>query len=247
MTISALAKKLKIKPGDSVAIVNSPEGYLEDLGELPEGVEIATELKDKFDFIHLFVQDSNELEKLFPKAVKALNPDGVFWVSYPKKSSKIETDLTRDLGWEVTSKLGQRPVSMISVDETWSAVRFRKAEGTTGQDAVEAQYSEGKAALKPIYDRLIQVANGLGSDLVLGPRKTYVGLARKKMFAVVQPSTKTRLDVGLKLKGKPPTNRLQEAPGFGSGSITHKVALTSIEDVDDELVGWMKEAYDGVG
>jgi hypothetical protein len=247
MTISALAKKLKIKPGDRIAVINSPGGYLDDLGELPDGVETTSKLEGQFDLIHLFVQDSTELVRLFPRALKALKEESVFWVSYPKKSSKIETDLTRDQGWDVTTKLGQRPVSIVSVDETWSAVRFRKAEGATGQDAVEAQYSGGKAALKPIYDRLIQVAQGFGSDVELAPRKTYVGLTRGKMFGVIKPSTKTRLDLGLVLKGKGAGDRLVEALGFGSGSITHKVALSRLEDVDEEIVGWLKEAYDGVG
>ena len=247
MAISALAKKLKIKEEDRIAVINSPTGYIDELVPLPEDVTLETKLKGEFDLIHLFVQDSNELERLFPSALKSLIGGGVFWVSYPKKSSKTETDLTRDQGWDVTGKLGQRPVSMISVDETWSAVRFRKAEGTTGQDAVEAHYTGGKAGLKPIYDHLVKVAQGFGSDIELTPRMSYVGLARGRMFAVIKPSTKTRLDLGLKLKGKSASTRLVEAPGFGSGSITHKVALTSLDDVDDELVEWMKEAYEGAG
>jgi hypothetical protein len=247
MTVSTLAKKLKIKPGDRIAFVNAPEGYLIALGELPDDVEAVTELKGKFHLVHLFVKDSSQLEKMFPRSLGALNKEGVLWVSYPKKSSKILTDLTRDQGWEVTSKLGQRPVSMISVDDTWSAVRFRKAEGTVGEDAVEAQYAGGKAALKPVYQRLVRMARGFGSDVDLAPRKSYVGLTRGKMFAVIKPSTRTRLDLGLKLKGKVASGRLQAAPGFGSGSITHKVALTSLEEVDDELLEWMKEAYEDAG
>lgn len=247
MTVSMLAKKLKIKAEDHVALINAPEGYLDELGELPERVEVATELSGEFDLVHIFVQDSTELKKLFPDALGSLKGEGVFWVSYPKKSSKIPTDLTRDQGWEVTKRLGQRPLSIVSVDETWSAVRFSKDEGTTSEDAVEAQYASGKVALRPIYELLVQVAQGFGTDVELAPRKTYVGLSRKKMFAVIRPSTKTRVDLGLKLKEKSGTDRLIEAPGFGSGSITHKVAITSREDVDDELVSWMKEAYDGVG
>lgn len=247
MAISKLAKKLKIKPGDRIAVINSPAEYINELGGLPEGVEVASKLAGKFDLIHLFVQDSSELARDFPNALKALKEVGAFWVSYPKKSSKIQTDLTRDQGWDVTSRLGQRPVSQISVNETWSAVRFRKAEGTTGQDAIEVQYAGAKAGLKPIYEYLVQVAQGFGSDVELAPRKKYVGLARGKMFGVIEPSTKTRLDLGLKLKGKSAGDRLVDAPGFGSGSITHKVALTSLKDVDGELKAWLKEAYEGVG
>ena len=92
----------------------------------------------------------------------------------------------------------------------------------------------------------MQVAQAFGSDVELAPRKSYVGLVRKKIFGVDRASTRTRIDLGLKLKGAEETVRLVEAPGFGSGSITHKIALSSLEDVDEELISWMQQAYDSV-
>ena len=93
----------------------------------------------------------------------------------------------------------------------------------------------------------MEEALGFGSDVELAPRKSYIGLKRKKIFGLIKASTRSRVDLGLKLKGSKYVDRLVEAPGFGSGSLTHKVALVNIKDVDDELIGWMREAYDLVG
>ena len=71
---------------------------------------------------------SDELAKLGPKAVGAVEYDGLLWISYPKKSSKVKTDLTRDVLWELMSDTGLRPVTQVSVDSTWSAMRFRPTE-----------------------------------------------------------------------------------------------------------------------
>lgn len=76
---------------------------------------------------------------------------------------------------------------------------------------------------------------------------TYVSFGRPRQFAFVQPSTRTRVDVGLRLPGAAPTERLAEAGSFGSGNITHRVALGAPEDVDAELEGWLRDAYDARG
>ena len=247
MTNSSLVKKLKIKTGQLIAVINPPEGYLEELGSLPEGVDLSTKLEGRFDLVHLFVENSAQLGQLFPSVFQSLKEEGLFWISYPKGSSKIKSDLSRDQGWQPVSKAGLRAVSMVSINDTWSAVRFRKEQFTSSQEMVEVQYAGQKAALRPVYDRLVEVVQGFGSDVELAPRKSYVGLKRKKVFGLIKASTRTRIDLGLKLKGSESGRRLVEAPGFGSGSITHKVALTSIEDVDDEIISWMREAYEVAG
>jgi hypothetical protein len=246
MAISKLAAKLKIKAGNRIAVLNAPEGYRQELGKLPENVELSPAPNGKFDAVHLFVRDGKELRRDLPVALNALKPGGIFWVAYPKGTSGIQTDLTRDLGWEPVDEAGLRGVSLISIDETWTGVWFRKAEETVLEDPVEAQYAGKKAGLRPIYERLVQIALHLGQDVQLAPRKTYVGLARKKLFAVIQPSTNTRVDLGLKLRDRKPTVRLVDAPGLGSGSITHKVSLSSLADIDDEVVSWLGEAYRGI-
>ena len=247
MANRSLVKKLKIKPGHRIVIINPPMGYVDELGDLPEGAELATAADGQFDVVHLFTRNSEELEGMLPKALQALKENGRLWISFPKRVSGVQGDLTRDKGWGAVGKTGLEGVTLISINDTWSAMGFRVAPPTTHQDVVAAQYAGRKAALKPIYNSLVQVAQGFGIDMELAPRKTYVGLVRKKVFGVIKASTSSRIDLGLKLKDGKANDRLLEAPGFGGGSITHKVALTSVEDVDGEVISWMRKAYDGVG
>ncbi len=129
MTDSNLVKKLRMQPGQRVLILNAPEGYIASLGELPEGVVVLEVVEGKFDFVHLFARDSRQLDELLPAAVESAEYDGLFWISYPKKSSKVETDLSRDVFWDLaTAGPSLRPVTQVSVDEVWSALRFRPAE-----------------------------------------------------------------------------------------------------------------------
>jgi len=113
-------------------------------------------------------------------------------------------------------------------------------------DLVAAQYAGDKSALKPIYDRLAQAIGKFGSDVEIAPKKTYVSLRRKKQFALIQPTTKTRLDVGINLKGKAPAGRL-EASGSFNAMVSHRVKLESVADANAELIGWLKEAYKAAG
>lgn len=123
------------------------------------------------------------------------------------------------------------------------------AKGAVGDDAppaedlVGAQYAGEKAALRPLYDALIAAAQTFGDDVEIAPKKTYVSLRRSKQFALLQPSTKTRLDVGLNLKGETPSGRLEASGSFNS-MCTHRVRVESGADVDAALIGWMKAAYD---
>lgn len=129
-------------------------------------------------------------------------------------------------------------------------VAHRTLQSSAGQqddeDLISAQYAGPKAELKPIYDRLIKAIGKFGSDLEVAPKKAYVSLRRKKQFALVQPSTKTRVDVGINIKGKAPQGRL-EASGSFNAMVSHRVRLTKPEEMDAEMVGWLKEAYDAAG
>jgi predicted transport protein len=111
------------------------------------------------------------------------------------------------------------------------------------EDLVSAQYSGPKAALKSVYEALLKDVSKFGSDVEIAPKKTYVSLRRKKQFAIVQPSTSSRVDLGLNLKGVNATDRLEGGNVF-SGMCTHKVKLSSPEDVDAEVIDWLKQAYD---
>ncbi len=112
-----------------------------------------------------------------------------------------------------------------------------------GEDLVAGQYAGAKAALKPWYDALIKRVQLFGGDVEIAPKKTYVSLRRNKQFALIQPSTATRLDVGIQLKGVKPTARL-EASGSFNAMVSHRVRVEKAADVDDVLVGWLKQAYE---
>lgn len=113
-------------------------------------------------------------------------------------------------------------------------------------DLIEAQYAGPKAALRPIYDDLMKRINAFGGDLEVAPKKAYVSLRRKKQFAILQPSTATRLDVGVNLKGTPATARLEESGSFNA-MVSHRVRVASSKDVDGELIAWLRKAYDAAG
>jgi Domain of unknown function (DUF5655)/Domain of unknown function (DUF4287) len=123
---------------------------------------------------------------------------------------------------------------------------LKSAAAFSEGDLVAAQYAGKKADLRPIYDRLANLVEGLGNDVELAPKKAYVSVRRKKQFAIFQPSTATRLDVGLNLKGQTPTDRL-EASGSFNAMVSHRVRLESTSDVDDEIEAWLRAAYDAAG
>lgn len=117
---------------------------------------------------------------------------------------------------------------------------------TSAPDLVTAQYAGRKANLKPLYDQLADAVGGFGDDVELAPKKSYVSLRRKKQFGLIQPSTATRMDVGLNLKGVAARGRL-EASGSFNAMVTHRVRVTEAAEIDDELVGWLREAYAAAG
>jgi hypothetical protein len=121
---AALIKKLGIKPGQRAAVVNPPDGYADRIGP-PQGVEVTTDLEGTFDFVQVFAKDRATLERHLKAAHAALEPGGLFWISDPKGSSKVLTDLNRDVFWGALEHLGVRPVTQVAVDEVWSALRFR--------------------------------------------------------------------------------------------------------------------------
>ena len=112
-------------------------------------------------------------------------------------------------------------------------------------DPVAAQYN-GKETLKPVYQALIKLVQGFGNDVEIAPKKAYVSLRRAKQFALLQPSTKSRLDVGIKLKDVEPEGHL-EASGSFNAMVTHRVRTSSLDDIDADLKAWLKAAYDAAG
>jgi predicted transport protein len=121
-------------------------------------------------------------------------------------------------------------------------VALSKEEAAAPEDLIAQQY-HGKEGLKPLYEKLMATVVKLGPEVTITPKKESVSLIRKKQFALIKPATKTRLDLGLKLTGKPMTERLQHSGPFGT-MCTHRVQLTSLDEVDPELAHWLAEAYE---
>jgi predicted transport protein len=121
-------------------------------------------------------------------------------------------------------------------------VHLSKDNSTPAEDLVTAQY-KGKEHLLPIFEKVKTAVEGLGDDVTITPKKTAVSFIRKKQFALINPATKTRLDLGLKLVGEPLTTRLENSGPFGT-MCTHRVRLENPEDVDKELLSWLKLAYE---
>jgi len=120
------------------------------------------------------------------------------------------------------------------------------ASDSAPDDLVAAQYGGAKAGLRPIYDALVKALGGLGKDVEFSPKKAYVSIRRAKQFAIIQPSTASRMDVGIQLKGVAPKGRL-EASGSFNAMVSHRVKLESPRDVDAQLAGWLRQAYESAG
>jgi hypothetical protein len=120
-----LVKKLLIKPGMRMLIMNAPVGYRPQLGDLHAEPEAAPAEAGAFDWVQLFVRNLAELEQAGPVALATIKPSGLLWVSFPKKSSRIASDIGRDSSWEGMASRGWQGVSLIAIDETWSAMRFK--------------------------------------------------------------------------------------------------------------------------
>jgi hypothetical protein len=111
------------------------------------------------------------------------------------------------------------------------------------EDPVAHLFVGGKEGLRPLYDALAALVRGLGADVEIAPKKANVSLRRRKQFALIQPSTRTRLDIGLVLKNREAKDRLEPAGSFNA-MFTHRVKLSSPGEIDAELKSWLQEAYD---
>ena len=122
---AALARKLKLTAAKRPAIIAGPDGYREDLGAAA-GREIASSIDGSHDWIQLFAPDRATLERHLPAVAAALEDPGILWLSYPKGSSKVQKDLTRDAGWESVGAADLMWLGLVSIDDTWSAFSVRR-------------------------------------------------------------------------------------------------------------------------
>ncbi len=123
---NSISTKLKIKPNFKLLTINAPNNFKKNLLGLPEDVKISTIDKD-YDQVHWFVLNRAQMEREMSKVMKLVKPEVMIWVYYPKGTSKIQTDLTRDKGWDCLLAESKRLtwISLISFDDTWSTFGFR--------------------------------------------------------------------------------------------------------------------------
>jgi hypothetical protein len=119
-----LPQKLGIKPGLSVVTIDAPTNYRRLLGTIPEGVTFSDRLKPESNFVHVFVRRRSELEKKVSVLRKKIADTGTVWISWPKKSSGVSTDVTEDVVRDVALPLGFVDVKVCAIDETWSGLKL---------------------------------------------------------------------------------------------------------------------------
>ena len=151
------------------------------------------------------------------------------------KHGEIRDMLKQDLG------MGHGDANTL-VHYVLSSSRAGGAE--SAGDVLDTLYSGAKAHLRPIHDRLMASLDGFG-PFEIAPKKTYVSLRRKKQFAMIGPATNTRVEVGLNMKDVRPTDRLVAMPP--GGMCQYKVKVTSPAEVNQELIGWIRRAYEAAG
>ncbi len=119
-----LVEKLGIKPGHKLIILNPPADYDQTLGTLPSEVLVVDAPGGLLDFIQFFCKQRSELESYFAELKAALAPDGMLWISWPKRASKVETDLTEDVVREIGLEHGLVDVKVAAIDQVWSGLKF---------------------------------------------------------------------------------------------------------------------------
>ncbi|HYD21827.1 MAG TPA: DUF3052 family protein [Flavipsychrobacter sp.] len=119
-----LAKKLGVKDGNTIRLINEPEYYFQLFSDLPEDIDVSGDKKKPKDLIHFFTKEEKELRKLLPTLRKEITQDGMIWVSWPKKSAKVETDITEDVIRNYALEIGLVDVKVCAVDDIWSGLKL---------------------------------------------------------------------------------------------------------------------------
>jgi hypothetical protein len=122
-----VARKLGMNPGMRALIIAPPPDYSNLLAPLPDGLRISSRATGMYGFIQVFATRLSEIRRFTRRLSKHAAPNALVWISYPKKTSKVEGDLSRDIIREAMSSAGWRAVSIVAIDEVWSALRFRPA------------------------------------------------------------------------------------------------------------------------
>ena len=123
--MTGTVRKLGLKPGMRALVISAPSGYIDSLVPLPDRVEVSESLGSAHDFVQFFATKKSEIAKSAKKLLQSAGPGALVWITYPKKTSGVDSDLSREAVWAAMEGTGWRPVSQIAIDEIWSALRFR--------------------------------------------------------------------------------------------------------------------------
>jgi hypothetical protein len=119
-----LAKKLGIKPGSRMKLINAPEHYFSLFADMPDDVIPDNRSKQGLNFIHFFTKDAGELGRVLPGLKNEIVPNGIVWVSWPKKSAKVSTDVHENLIRDIALEHGLVDIKVCAVDDTWSGLKL---------------------------------------------------------------------------------------------------------------------------
>ena len=123
--MTSIVKKLGLKPGMRVLVLGAPSGYMDSLAPLPDGVAVSESQGSAHEFVQFFATKKSEITKSAKKLLQSAAPGALVWVTYPKKASTVDSDLSREEVWAAMEGTGWRPVTQIAIDDVWSALRFR--------------------------------------------------------------------------------------------------------------------------
>ncbi len=125
MSTKTIVQKMLVKPGFGLLIINPPKGYLDTIGDLPDGAYLVESKTAPADMIQVFIKSQAEVDLNLENWLQRIKSTGIIWLTYPKLSSGVKTDLNRDILWKLVKSHGFDAVSMIAIDETWSAMRLK--------------------------------------------------------------------------------------------------------------------------
>ena len=210
--MNEILQKLKVKAPHLICKLNAPSDFEKELGKLPHDIKISTSLKTSFDSLHWFVKTKSEVDKKLTDVIKNIKPHAIVWCYYPKGTSTIQTDLTRDKGWESLLKNEDiKRINLISFNETWSAFSFRLK---TEKDRLEKKpvreifkYADPKTKTISFPDDVAKAfsknkkASAIFNTLAFTNRKEYIEWI---ITAKLEVTRKARIDSTLKklIEGK---------------------------------------------
>lgn len=202
MEESKLAKKLRIKPAHRVLLVNAPDNYTELLTPLPREVQITDKSEGTFDVVQLFVLNSEELERDLKWLQDHLRPDTILWITYPKKSSGIESDLEMMQSWNETSKYGLSGVAAAAINEIWTALRFRPSSQVKRSEVCNSeiennalgQYIDVKNRIVTLPAELQSAMQDQGSSIAFFDSLSYTNKKEYVSWVMTTKQEKTKSD-----------------------------------------------------